>query len=144
MHVRITATSDRFDADDARWLSQVGLLLEELGREVSLETRHTAGEPGAKSGGLPDVVLTIVSAAVGGVAAVIGTWLKNSRDRGVHLQWEENGDKGEVTVTTRNSDNATLQATVEHWLRSRFHGGEGEEQPPPTPDDPSTDGDSVG
>ncbi|WP_329394996.1 hypothetical protein [Streptomyces melanogenes] len=142
LRVPITATSDRFDADDDRWLSQVRLLLEELGREAPVETRHTAGEPGAKSGGLPEVVLVIVPAAVGGIAAVIGHWLKNSRDRSVHLHWEEGGETGKLTVTTKNSDNAALQAAVEHWLRSRFRGGEGEEEP--APDNPSADGDSVG
>ncbi|MEU4352380.1 hypothetical protein [Streptomyces sp. NPDC023838] len=144
LHVRITATSDRFDADDDRWLSQVRLLLDELGREVPLETRHTAGEPGTKSGGLPGVVLVIVPAAVGGVVAVIRDWLKNSRDRSVHLRWEEGGEKGELTVTTKNSDNAALQASVEHWLCSRFRGVEREEGPAPTQGDPSADGDSVG
>ncbi|MFF1476712.1 hypothetical protein ACFVYD_03870 [Streptomyces sp. NPDC058301] len=144
LHVRITATSDRFDADDDRWLSQVRLLLDELGREVPLETRHTAGEPGTKSGGLHEVVLVIVSGAVGVVGVVISDWLKNSRDRAVHLRWDEGGEKGKLTVTTKNSDNATLQASVEHWLRSRFRGVEREEEPAPTQGDPSADGDSVG
>ncbi|PKV90097.1 hypothetical protein [Streptomyces sp. TLI_146] len=144
LRVSITATSDRFDADDDRWLSQVRLLLDELGREVPLETRHTAGERGAKSGGLPDVVLVIVSAAVGGVVAVIRDWLKYSRDRSVLLQWEEGGETGKLVVTAKKSDNATVQTSVEHWLRSRIRGGEGEEEPAPTQGDPSADGDSVG
>ncbi|WP_158942786.1 hypothetical protein [Streptomyces sp. ERV7] len=144
LHVPIRATSDRFDADDARWLSQVRLLLDELGREVQLETRHTAGEPGAKSGGLPDVVLVIVPSAIAGIVAVIRDWLQNSRDRSVHLDWEEGSAQGTLTVTTKNSDNAVLQASVEHWLRSRFRDAAEEEEPAPTQGDPPADGDSVG
>ncbi|MEU1074646.1 MULTISPECIES: hypothetical protein [unclassified Streptomyces] len=144
LYVPITATSDRFDADDSRWLSQVRLLLDELSREVQMEARATAGEPGAKSGGLPQVVLVIVPSAVYVVGAVIRDWLANSRDRSVHLRWEEGGEESRLTVTTRNSDNAALQATVETWLRSKFGGGEGEEEPAPPQGDSSPDGGSVG
>ncbi|WP_369373487.1 hypothetical protein [Streptomyces sp. cg36] len=142
LHVSITATSDRFDADDDRWLAQVRLLLRELGGEVPLRTRHMAAEPDTKSGGPPEVVLEILPAAVTGVVAIVLGWLRYSRDRAVHLTWDEDGVKGELTVTTKNSDNATLRAATEARLRAVFpRAGAGEE--PASPGDASADGGSV-
>jgi len=123
--VSVMATSDRFDADDDRWLSQVRLLHEDLGRETPLVTgpggaspRSAVILPGTKGGWLPDVAVLLSPAVVAGVVAVVKAWLVRDRDRTVHLAWEVDGRKGEFTATASTADNATLQAALEHGLRT--------------------------
>ncbi|MGW3283581.1 effector-associated constant component EACC1 [Streptomyces sp. NPDC001002] len=119
LRVSVTATSDRFAVDDDRWLSQVRLLHEDLGRETPLVTgRPVAVRPGTKGGWLPDVAVLLSPAVVAGVVAVVKAWLVRDRDRTVHLAWEVNGRKGEFTATASTADNATLQAALEHGLRA--------------------------
>jgi hypothetical protein len=119
LRVSVTATSDRFAADDDRWLSQVRLLHEDLGRETPLVTgQPTTVRPGTKGGWLPDVAVLLGPAAVAGVVAVVKAWLVRDRDRTVHLVWEVNGEKGEFTATASTADNTTLQAALEHGLRA--------------------------
>ncbi|MFJ6086324.1 hypothetical protein ACIQI8_33545 [Streptomyces sp. NPDC092369] len=119
LRVSVTATSDRFAADDDRWLSQVRVLHGDLGRETRVVTgRPTAARPGTKGGWLPDVAVLLSPAVVAGVVAVVKAWLVRDRDRTVHLAWEVNGRKGEFTATASTADNATLQAALEHGLRA--------------------------
>ncbi|MET9904488.1 hypothetical protein [Streptomyces sp. NPDC006446] len=124
----VTATSDRFDPDDDRWLSQVRLLHEGLASEVPLAVRPTAGVPGTKGSGLPSIVVLLGSASVGGAVAIIRDWLKRDRDRRIDLTWEMDGRKGKVTVIATTVDNASLQTALEHGLRRAF-GAEPEDDP---------------
>jgi hypothetical protein len=144
LRVSVAATSDRFDADDDRWLSQVRLLHEDLGQQTPLVSgRPTAVRPGTKGGWLPDVALLLSPAVVAGVVAVVKAWLVRDRDRTVHLAWEVNGEKGEFTATASTADNATLQAALEHGLRAATgSAGQGAADEPEA--EPEPDGDSVG
>ncbi|MER5385159.1 hypothetical protein ABT040_33630 [Streptomyces sp. NPDC002688] len=128
LQVSVTATSERFDADDDRWLRQVRLLHEGLALEVPLEVRPTAGVPGTKGSGLPSIVVLLGSASVGGAVAVIRDWLKRDRDRRIDLTWEMDGRKGKVTVIATTVDNASLQTALEHGLRHAI-GAEPEDDP---------------
>ncbi|WP_406154782.1 hypothetical protein OG806_01425 [Streptomyces sp. NBC_00882] len=140
LRVSVTASSERFDADDDRWLSQVRLLQDDLGRETRLVTgQPTTVRPGTKGGWLPDVAVLLTPAAVAGVVAVVKAWLVRDRDRTVHLAWEVDGRKGEFTATASTSDNATLQAALEHGLRLATGSGAGAAE-----DEPDPDGNSVG
>ncbi|MGI5455682.1 effector-associated constant component EACC1 [Streptomyces sp. CA-249302] len=118
VEVSVTATSDRFDADDDRWLSQVRLLHQDLGREARLAARATGGRSGTKGGGLPDVNMWLTPAVVLGVTSVIRAWIKRDRDRSVRLTWQEGGEPREFTVTSTNVDNATLQVALQEGLRA--------------------------
>jgi hypothetical protein len=139
LRVSVTASSERFDADDDRWLSQVRLLQDDLGRETRLVTgQPTTVRPGTKGGWLPDVVVLLAPASVAGVVAVVKAWLARDRDRTVHLAWEVDGRKGTFTATASTVDNATLQAALEHGLRAATGSGAGAAE-----DEPDPDGNSV-
>lgn len=135
LRVSVTASSERFDADDDRWLSQVRLLQDDLAREARLVTgQPTRARPGTKGGWLPDVAVLLTPAAVAGVVAVVKAWLVRDRDRTVRLAWEVDGRKGEFTAVASTADNATLQAALEHGLRAATGFGAAAAEDEPDPD----------
>ncbi|MET7478659.1 hypothetical protein ABZT17_30435 [Streptomyces sp. NPDC005648] len=122
----VAATSDRFDADDDRWLSQVRLLHQDLSREGPLTVRTAGGGlAGAKGAGPQEVAVVVASGAVSGIVAIITTWLRLGRDRSIHVSWDDpDGSRRTFTVDATNVDNATLRSAIEHGLGTA--GGDGD------------------
>ena len=116
----VAATSDRFDADDDRWLSQVRLLHQDLSREGPLRMQAASGGlGGARGAGPQEVAVVVASGAVSGIVAIITTWLRLGRDRTVRVSWDEpDGNRRTFTVDATNVDNATLRSAIEHGLRT--------------------------
>lgn len=112
VRVTLKADSDRFAADDDRWLSQVRLLHQDLSREAELVEVRPPARDGAKGGALPDVVLVVAPVVIHEVARIIIAWLQRDRSRAVRVGFGAD----ELVVSGDHIDNATTQVALEHGL----------------------------
>ncbi|MGO4422141.1 hypothetical protein AB4Z54_26415 [Streptomyces sp. MCAF7] len=133
LEVHFTARSDYFASDDDRWLQQIRLLHEALEEQApSALTSRSETQPGTKGAGNDLVLLLATPGVVAGAVKVFISWLNRDRGRTVHLTWTVDGQRGEFTVTTKDTDTATLQAALEHGLRAA--GGSAEDSDSSTSD----------
>ncbi|WP_406358585.1 hypothetical protein [Streptomyces sp. NBC_00658] len=112
--VAITPRTDRFDAEDERWLSQIADLVTTLREEVGVVSQGRIPEPGTK-GASSQLILALSSAGV--LTAAVNcfrAWLKRDKARTLTVTWsDDSGTEQTVTVTGDSIDQASFQALAE-------------------------------
>ncbi|MGW3569737.1 effector-associated constant component EACC1 [Streptomyces sp. NPDC000941] len=137
LEVHFAARSDYFASDDDRWLQQIRVLHEALeeqapGALTSRSGTQSETQPGTKGAATDLVLLLATPSVVAGAVKAFTSWLNRDRGRTVHVTWNNDGRRGEFTVTTEVTDTATLQAALEHGLRAA--GGSAEDSDSSTSD----------
>ena len=100
----ITPVSDKFAADDDRWLDQVSTFYRELDTEVGGIRRETKPVENSK-GGIEAVILALGSAgAFTAGVEFFRAWLGRDRSRSLTVSWTDNGKPETVTVSGDNID----------------------------------------
>jgi hypothetical protein len=100
--------SDRYAANDPRWIEEVEALSAELEREGAGRRRYAAPKAGEK-GPVADLVLNILASGGGQIAATaILSWVATYRDRRVKIL-RTDGKAPPVTVQEATFDEATLR-----------------------------------
>ncbi|MEU5639942.1 effector-associated constant component EACC1 [Streptomyces milbemycinicus] len=147
LEVHFTALSDYFAPDDDRWLQQIRLLHEALEEQTPGALTSRSGTPsetpsGTKGAATDLVLLLATPSVVAGAVKVFTSWLNRDRGRTVHVTWNNDGRRGEFTVSGDVVDAATVQAALEHGLRAA--GGSAQDSDSSTSDDsapgPRSDG----
>jgi hypothetical protein len=108
VELRLEPRSGRFDAQDDRWLDQVGGLVAELRTEVGPVATRRTPEPGAK-GALDSIVIPLASA--GGLTAAIElvrSWLTRDRSRSLKVSWSDSGAVDSVELSGSEIDDAAF------------------------------------
>ena len=113
LDVRLSAQSDRFDADDENWLTQEADLLADLRREVGGVRRDLQAAPGAK--GLVETVIMALGSAGAFTAAVdcLRAWLSRDRTRRIELTWSVDGHEERMVLQGTAIDQATFDRLAE-------------------------------
>jgi hypothetical protein len=109
----LTPKSERYDADDPRWLEQVADLVKELRIETNaLRVRHTPVH-GTK-GTIDELILTLGSAgAFTTMLDLVRAWLARDKTRSVELIFQdEGGDDRYFTVTAANASAQALDPVM--------------------------------
>src|SRR5262249_26715199 len=111
--VTVTAESDRYDADDDRWLAQVSDLFADLRRDVvgyRVESTRVAGTKGV----VDAVILALGSA---GAFSAAGRWRKawlvRDKSRRVVVTWTQDNQEQRVVLEGDAIDVKSLQLLVE-------------------------------
>lgn len=109
--------SDRYDADDERWRSQVGDLVDGLSREVGGVRRELTAVEGTK-GSVESLVVALGSAgAFTAAVEFFRSWLGRDRSRSLDICWT--AEQGQCRVSIRGDavDQGTLQVVAEAAAR---------------------------
>jgi hypothetical protein len=113
VNIGLNLSSDRYDADDDRWLDQVADLVGELRVETgALEVNRTA-VPGTK-GTVDQLILTLGSAGVFTTALdVLRIWLARDKTRSVQLSYvDREGKQQRLNVTATHADKDVLAPLI--------------------------------
>jgi len=100
--------TERFDADDERWLEQVSLLFQELQREVGGITRRHEPVAGTK-GGAEMVIMALGSAgAFTAGLEMLRSWLGRDRSRRLDISYTVDGRTETVSIAGDAIDNDAM------------------------------------
>jgi membrane-associated two-gene conflict system component 1 (EACC1) len=118
LEVTLSARTDRYDADDDRWLDQVAELRRTLRQETGAVQAAPAAVAGMK-GAVDQLILALGSAgAFTTTVEMLRVWLARDKTRSVHAEWtDENGTHCEATLSAENADSTTLAPLVEALSR---------------------------
>jgi hypothetical protein len=120
VEMTFVARSDRFDADDERWLAQARSLVDELRQEVPTRTERSA-DPGTK-GTVDTVILALGSAGVFTAAVeCFKAWLSRDRSRRLELTVSVDGHEEKYTLVGTAVDDAAYDRLAE-VVRGRIGG----------------------
>lgn len=116
--VTLSARTDRYDADDDRWVDQVAELRRSLRSETGAVQPAPAAVPGMK-GAVDQLILALGSAgAFTATVEMLRVWLARDRTRSLHAEWiDDTGTQREVTLSAQNADSRTLAPLVEALSR---------------------------
>ena len=121
LDIRLEPASDRFDADDERWIAQKGDLVATLARDVGGIRRSTGPAPGAK-GVAESVILALGSAGAFRTAlACWRAWLDRDQSRRIELRWTLDGREEAVVLDGEAMENVDFDRLME--ALERLHGG---------------------
>ncbi len=113
--------TDRFDADDERWLEQVSLLFRELQREVGGVTRRHRPVEGTK-GGAETVILALGSAgAFSAGLEVLRSWLGRDRARRLDISYTV-ADRTESVSISGDAIDTDAMAKIAEAVAGRLEG----------------------
>ena len=113
MNIGLSLSSERYDADDDRWLDQVADLTRDLRMETgALEVSRTP-VPGTK-GSIDQLILSLGSAGVFTAALdIIRIWLGRDKTRSVELSYiDRDGKEQRIKATATHADKDALAPLV--------------------------------
>ena len=119
--VRLRASSERYDDDDARWREQVTLLVGALRHELGTVEVVSEPEPGSK-GGAEAIILALGSAGAFSVALeVFRAWLGRERTRSLSITLDRAGVQQQFTVRATHVDRDGFRELTEFAIRRGLH-----------------------
>jgi len=119
--VQLTAKSERYDVEDARWAEQVTQLVGALRREVGGVEVVWEPAPGTK-GGTEAIILALGSAGAFSVALeVFRSWLGRERTRSLNVVVDEAGVRRQFTVRATQLDREGFRELTALAIRRGLH-----------------------
>ncbi|GAA4469668.1 effector-associated constant component EACC1 [Phytohabitans houttuyneae] len=108
VELMLSMHSDRFDADDERWITQELDLLADLARETGGVRRESIPATGDK--GAVEAVILALGSAQAFTAAVQcwKAWLSRDRTRRIEVAWTIDGRRERIVVQGTAVDDATF------------------------------------
>jgi hypothetical protein len=112
VELRIEPASERFDADDDRWVSQAAAFNREFATTLEGVRREQTSVTGTK-GALESVILSLTSAgAMTAAAEFFKAWIGRGADRRVKVTFGESGGLQEFEFAGSDLDEATLHQVM--------------------------------
>ncbi len=113
VEIRIEPTSDRFDANDERWLGQVATFRRELEDAVDGVQVVAVQQPGSK-GALDSLILSLTSAgAMTAAVEFFKAWIGRAANRRVKVAFGEGGELQEFEFAGSELDDGTLRQVTD-------------------------------
>jgi hypothetical protein len=122
MEITLTATSEKYDADDDRWRGQVGELVHQLRTETDALRLERTPVPGTK-GAIDELIISLGSAGVfTAVEQVFRSWLARDKTRSIQLSYKDGkGHMQKLQVAASNAAEdvfAPVLNAVAHQIES--------------------------
>ena len=112
LELQLIPKSSDYRENDARWLNQVAILLNDLQREVGEVRKEITPVPGQK-GGTEAIILALgTSGAITAAVSVFRAWLARSADRAVTIKGKADGRAFDLEITGRNITEGTLRQAL--------------------------------
>lgn len=106
LELELVPSSDRYDADDARFRQQVGRMLSDLRREAGPVRAERVTVPGAKgtAEGASIIIALGSSGALRMALHIFQEWLRRDRSRTLRVTWTAGGARRTLFVRTDDLD----------------------------------------